>query len=141
MIAAQAAELLAWFPATNLATSALLAIPETIGTELARASANLALGHLALPAPEVDQRLAALLTAEAYGVQLTAAVALAIRLYDQIPDTALQILIEARDNSDKITAGNFPIPWTRSLIGFASLALYRIGLSPYELVRDSGFRA
>jgi hypothetical protein len=47
-----------------------------------------------------------------------------------MPDAGLQILAEARDHADEINATRFPIPWNRSLLGFAALALHRIGLSP-----------
>ncbi|MFC5751470.1 hypothetical protein [Actinomadura rugatobispora] len=126
LVAAGAAELLAWFPATGLTVSRLLEIPAT--QEIPRASANLTLGYLAPAEPAIDHRLTSLLTTESLAVQLTAAVALALRLGDRLPDAALQILAEAPDHPDEITA--FPIPWDRSLLGFAALALYRIGLSP-----------
>ncbi|WP_433182091.1 hypothetical protein [Actinoallomurus sp. CA-150999] len=130
MIAAGAAELLAWFPATRPVVSRLLEIPETETHRVARASANLSLGYLAPDEPAIDNRLTALLAAEPFGVQLTAAVALALRLGDQLPDAGLQLLAEAHDHADEINAADFPIPWNRSLLGFAALALYRIGLSP-----------
>ena len=130
MVAARAAELLAWFPATGLAVSALLAIPETEGSEIARASANLALGYLALADPEINERLTSQLIAEAYGVRLTAAVALAARLGEQMPAPGLDILIQAREHADEISASRFPVPWDRSLSGLASVALQRVGLSP-----------
>lgn len=129
-VAAQAAELLAWFPATHLAITALLAVPETPGHELARASANLTLGYLASAQSAIDQRLTNLLTTGTYGIQLTAAIALALRQGDQIPDKGLQTLIEARDHTAEIHAASFPIPWNRSLLGFSSLALQQIGLAP-----------
>jgi hypothetical protein len=129
-VAAGAAELLAWFPATRLAVPRLLAIPEGGGREAARASANLSLGYLAPGEPAIDQRLGALLSAGTFAVRLTAAVALALRLGDRLPDAGLQVLAEARDHADEIGTAAFPIPWDRSLLGFAALALYRIGLSP-----------
>jgi hypothetical protein len=129
-VAAGAAELLAWFPATRLAVPRLPAIPEGGGREAARASANLSLGYLAPGEPAIDQRLGALLSAGTFAVRLTAAVALALRLGDRLPDAGLQVLAEARDHADEIGTAAFPIPWDRSLLGFAALALYRIGLSP-----------
>lgn len=130
MIAAMAAELLAWFPATRPAVAHLMEIPETGEHRVARASANLSLGYLALDEPAIDDRLTTLLTAGTFGVRLTAAVALAIRLGDRMPDAGLQVLAEAQDRADEISATAFPLPWDRSLLGFAALALYRIGLSP-----------
>ncbi|MFF5261975.1 hypothetical protein ACFY4C_23810 [Actinomadura viridis] len=130
MIAARAAELLSWFPATRSVVARLMDIPAAEGNQVARASANLSLGYLAPDASAADDRLTALLAAGTFGVQLTAAVALALRLGDRIPDAGLQILAEARDRADEITATAFPVPWRRSRLGFTALALYRIGLSP-----------
>ncbi|MEV4002433.1 hypothetical protein [Actinomadura sp. NPDC049753] len=130
MIAAMAAELLAWFPATRPAVSHLLEVPETEEHRVARASANLSLGYLAPDEPAIDHRLTTLLAARTFGIRLTAAVALAIRLGEQIPDAGVGVLAEAQDHADEISATAFPIPWDRSLLGFAALALYRIGLSP-----------
>ncbi|XVQ10779.1 hypothetical protein ACQP1W_51200 [Spirillospora sp. CA-255316] len=130
VVAAGAAELIVWFPTSRLAVPRLLEVPEGGGREAARASANLSLGYLAPGEPAVDQRLTALLTAGAFAVRLTAAVALALRLGDRLPDAGLQVLAEARDHADEIGTAAFLIPWDRSLLGFAALALYRIGLSP-----------
>ncbi|MGW3774191.1 hypothetical protein [Actinomadura verrucosospora] len=130
MIAAMAAELLAWFPATRPVVTHLMEIPETGEHRVARASANLSLGYLGPDEPAIDDRLTTLLTAGTFGVRLTAAVALAIRLGDRMPDAGLQVLAEAQDRADEISATAFPLPWDRSLLGFAALALYRIGLSP-----------
>ncbi|MFC7103253.1 hypothetical protein ACFQQB_24140 [Nonomuraea rubra] len=130
VVAAGAAELLAWFPATPPVVSCLVEMSAAEGREVARASANLSLGYLVPDEPAVDGRLAALLDAGAFGVRLTAAVALALRLGDRIPEAGLGILAEARDHADEIDAAAFPVPWDRSLLGFAALALYRIGLSP-----------
>ncbi|MFC4120443.1 hypothetical protein [Nonomuraea zeae] len=130
-IAAGAAELLVWFPATASVLARLRDVPGTAGHEVARASANLSLSYLAPGEASIDDRLTALLTAAgSFGVQLTAAVALALRLGDRLPDAALRILAEARDHAGEIDARTFPIPWDRSLLGFAALALHRIGLSP-----------
>ncbi|MGI8333746.1 hypothetical protein ACRYCC_27680 [Actinomadura scrupuli] len=130
VVAAQAAELLAWFPETDAAVAALVAIPETGDRAAARASANLTLAYLAAAAPETDRRLAGLLTADSVVVRLTAAVALALRLGDRMPDLALGVLLEARDHAADLTSEAVRLPWDRSLIGFASLALYRVGLTP-----------
>ncbi|MFB4301218.1 hypothetical protein [Actinomadura sp. NTSP31] len=130
VIAARAAELLAWFPAARPTVSRLLQVPATKEHQLARASANLSLGYLAPGEPAVDDRLTALLAAGPFGVRLTAAVALALRLGARLPDAALQILAEAPDHTDEITVTAFPIPWDRSLLGFTALALYQLGLTP-----------
>lgn len=129
VVAAQAAELLAWFPGTDDAVAALTAIPEAGDWEVARASANLTLAYLPAAGPGTDQRLADLLTTASYSVRLTAAVALALRLGDRTPDTALGVLLEARDHAADLTPERFPLPWARSLTGFASTALYRVGLA------------
>ena len=136
MVAARAAELLAWFPATQLAVSPeyvvsrLLEIPGDEGYEVARGSANLTLRYLAPGDPAVESRLTGLLAASSFGVRVTAAVTLAFRLGDRLPDAGLQVLVEARDHASEIAGDAFPIPWDRSLPGFAALALHRIGLSP-----------
>ncbi|MEU5884473.1 hypothetical protein [Spirillospora sp. NPDC047279] len=130
VVAARAAELLVWFPATGPAVSALLDVPGTDGRELARASANLTLGHLGADDPAIERRLTGLLAAGVYGVRLTAAVALALRQGERIPEAALEALVEARDRADEIHTGAFPLPWNRSLLGFSALALHRIGLAP-----------
>ncbi|MEV4571347.1 hypothetical protein AB0K12_47020 [Nonomuraea sp. NPDC049419] len=130
MIAANAAELVTWFPATEPVISRLLRLPAAGGYEVARASANLSLAYLAPDDPAIDGRLTELLAAESPGVRLTAAVALAFRIGDLLPDAGLQALAEARDHTAELDARMFPIPWDRSLLGFAALALQRIGLSP-----------
>ncbi|MCW2916390.1 MAG: lyase domain protein repeat-containing protein [Actinomycetia bacterium] len=130
MVAAQAAELIAWFPGTDDAIAALIAIPETGDRAVVRASANLTLAYLSASSPGIDQRLVCLLTAASYSVRLTAAVAVALRLDNRMPEAALGILIEARDHAVDLTSERFPLPWERSLIGFASIALYQVGLAP-----------
>jgi hypothetical protein len=130
LVAAGAAELLAWFPPTRTALDGLIGVPATESHRVARASANLSLAFRAPDEPSVDDRLTALLTAGAFGVRLTAAVALALRLGDRLPDDALQALADARDRAGEIDTAAFPLPWDRSLLGFAALALYRIGLAP-----------
>lgn len=128
LVAAQAAELLAWFPATDAAVAALLAVPASGESAVARASANLTLAHSPAVTPEIDRLLTGLLASGVYGIRLTAAIALAFRLGDRLPDAALEALTEARDRAGEITADRFPVPWSRSLSGFAAAALYRIGL-------------
>lgn len=113
LIAAQAAELLAWFPLTEPALSALIEIPAR--AEVARASANLTLAFVAAADPAVNQRLTDLLTAESHGVRLTAAIALAFR---GTQEAGLHLLRAPR-------GADFPLPWSRSMYGFAKLALRR----------------
>jgi hypothetical protein len=128
MVAAQAAELLAWFPATDEVIAALVAIPEAGDPAVARASANLTLAYLPVASPDTDQLLISLLRSDSYGVGLTAAIALALRVGDRMPYAGLGLLLQARDRAAEITSERFPIPWDRSLVGFASTALYRLGL-------------
>lgn len=71
-------------------------------------------------------------------MRVTAAVALAFRLGDRLPDTGLQALADARGHADEITEDAFPVPWDRSLLGFAALALHRIGLSCSSNEMNSG---
>ncbi|ROO85688.1 hypothetical protein EDD29_3236 [Actinocorallia herbida] len=124
VVAATAAELLAWLPATSESVAALLAVPE--GRDLPRASANLALAHLPATGPAVPRLLITLLDAPHPAVRLTAAVALAYRAATPFPDKALTLLVEAP--SHPIPSAVFPLPWTRPLMGFAALALQRLGL-------------
>lgn len=128
-VAAGAAELLAWFPATTPVVQQLLEVPDAGEYDVARASANLTLAYVGPGESAVDARLTDLLDAAAPGVRLTAAVALAFRLGDQMPYAGVQVLATARDHAGEITADAFPVPWDRPLLGFAALALNRIGLS------------
>ncbi|GAA2088846.1 HEAT repeat domain-containing protein [Actinomadura alba] len=125
-VAVQAAELLAWYPETDGAVPALLEVPANGDRAAVRVSANLTLAHLRDGDPRVDRRLRDLLDAEDYAVRLTAAVALAYRIGEGMPEPALDILLQARDRATELIS--IEIPWSRSLVGFASAALYRIGL-------------
>jgi hypothetical protein len=60
-------------------------------------------------------------------VRLTSAVALSLRY--RLPEAGLAQLMDARDRAGEIGAAAFPVPWDRSLVGFASVALHRLGLS------------
>ncbi|MFU8854453.1 hypothetical protein ACNAW0_26250 [Micromonospora sp. SL1-18] len=121
-LAGYAAELLAWFAPDEAALAGLLAVPDDEAG--ARASANLTLGHCPISSERIDARLGELLSANAAVVRVTAAVALAYRLGDQLPDLALDVLIEARSSDfDADVPG-----WDRSVRGFVALALHQLGL-------------
>lgn len=94
-VAARAAELLAWFAPTDAAVTALLMVPADPVRAPVRASANLTLAHLDTEAVGIEHRLRELLTTPPPAVHVTAAVALAYRLGDRLPDRALDILIRA----------------------------------------------
>jgi hypothetical protein len=113
VVAAQAAELLAHFPPDQKIVDALLA-------SAAPASANLTLGYL--PGfPSVDEHLTGLLEAPSPDVRMTAAVALAFRLGADLPPAALDLLVDE-------SPPPAPPGWDRSMRGFVTLALRRVGL-------------
>lgn len=113
VVAAQAAELLAYFPPDQKTVDALIA-------SVAPASANLTLGYL--PGfPSIDEHLSGLLDAPARDVRMTAAVALAFRLGPDLPSTALDLLVDE-------SPPPAPPGWDRSMRGFVTLALRRVGL-------------
>lgn len=123
-LAGYAAELLAWFALDEAALSGLLAIPDCEARAATRASANLTLGHCPADSRRIDARLHELLSANAPAVRATAAVGLAYRLGDQLPDLALDVLIDARTSGfDAAVPG-----WDRSVRGFVALAVHRLGL-------------
>jgi hypothetical protein len=134
VVVAGAAELLAWYattPATsNLVERELVAVPDT--PAVARASANLSLAHLPAgtdePGSVTTTRLTGLLGTADPGVALTAAVALALRMRAAAPEAILSPLMAARDHAVELRETMVDLPWSRSLLGFASLALQRIGL-------------
>lgn len=130
VIAAHAAELLAWFPATDDTVATLLAVPATAESAVARASANLTLGYIAPADAKADEHLAGLLTADPYAVRLTAAVALALRLGDRLPKPARRVLSDAPEHAEEIDPRAFPIPWSRPLGGFATLARHELDIPP-----------
>lgn len=113
VVAAQAAELLAYFPADDRIVAALEA-------SVAPASANLTLGYLS-GFPAVDSHLTSLLNAEPLDVRMTAAVALAFRLGADLPESALDLLVDVQPPPA-------PPGWDRSMRGFVTLALKRVGL-------------
>jgi hypothetical protein len=114
-VASRAAELLAWFPPAEATIAALLAVD---GDDLVRASANLALAHHRAPPAHLLDHHAAV-------VRLTAAVALAYQLGPDLPDRALDLLVEAKDHDP---LPEVPPGWRRAQRGFVALALQRLGL-------------
>lgn len=113
LVAAQAAELLAYFPADDHTVDALLA-------SVAPASANLTLAYLP-DSPAVDKHLTSLLDDGPLDVRMTAAVALAFRLGPDLPGAALDLLVDEKPPPA-------PPGWDRSMRGFVMLALRRVGL-------------
>jgi hypothetical protein len=113
LIAAQAAEMLAYFPVDEPTVESLVA-------SVAPASANLTLGYVS-GFPEVDKHLTTLLDAEALDVRMTAAIALAFRLGPDLPGAALDLLVDQKPPPA-------PPGWDRSMRGFVTLALRRVGL-------------
>jgi len=126
-LAARAAELLAWFPLTPATLVGLIAMPPDPARWQPRSSANLALAHLPTETPGMPETLRAQLHSEPRPVRLTAAIALAYRLGEQLPPVALDVLVAARQQ--ELAPGDDEVtPWDRSLTGFAALALHRLGL-------------
>lgn len=113
VVAAQAAELLAYFPPDQKTVDALIA-------SVAPASANLTLGYVS-GFPAVDEHLTGLLDAPSLDVRMTAAVALAFRLGADLPASALDLLVD-------VSPPPAPPGWDRSMRGFVTLALRRVGL-------------
>ncbi|GAB1512701.1 hypothetical protein [Actinophytocola sp. KF-1] len=113
LVAAQAAELLAYFPVTQDVVDALLA-------SAAPASANLTLGYVT-GFPEIDAHLTAALESTARDVRMTAAIALAFRMGPDLPEHALDLLVDEAPPPA-------PPGWDRSMRGFVTLALRRVGL-------------
>jgi hypothetical protein len=113
VVAAQAAELLAYFPPDQKTVDALIA-------SVAPASANLTLGYLS-GFPTVDEHLTEQLTSPSRSDRMTAAVALAFRLGADLPSPALDLLVDE-------SPPPAPDGWDRSMRGFVTLALRRVGL-------------
>ncbi|MER7474741.1 hypothetical protein [Micromonospora sp. NPDC000018] len=124
LLAGYAAELLAWFAPDEAALVGLITLPDDEARAATRASANLALAHFPVDSEPIDACLREMLSANAAVVRVTAAVGLAYRLGDQLPDLALDVLTEARSvDFDADVPG-----WDRSVRGFVALALHRLGL-------------
>jgi hypothetical protein len=123
-LAARAAELLAWFPITPAGLVALIAMPPDPIRWHPRAGANLTLAHLPADAPGITESLRAQLHANPSPVRLTAAIALAYRLGESVPETAIDVLITAEPDD----AFSHIVPWHRPLAGFAAEARKRVGL-------------
>jgi hypothetical protein len=113
LIAAQAAEFLAYFPVDEPTVDALVG-------SVAPASANLTLGYVE-GFPAVDKHLTTLLDAEPLDVRMTAAVALAFRLGPDLPGAALDLLVDQKPPPA-------PPGWDRSMRGFVTQALRKVGL-------------
>jgi len=124
-LAARAAELLAWFPVTPATVVALIAMPPDPARWQPRSSANLTLAHLPSDVPGMTESLRAQLHATPPPVRLTAAIALAYRLGDQLPAAAQEVLAAGPDRVSPLE--NIVRPWDRSLTGFAELARQRLG--------------
>ncbi|GGR79519.1 hypothetical protein GCM10010169_24620 [Micromonospora fulviviridis] len=123
-LAAYAAELLAWFAPDEATLAGLIAIPADAARAATRASANLTLAHCEVGSERIDACLHEMLSANAAVVRVTAAVAMAYRLGEQLPDPALDVLSDARGSDfDADVSG-----WDRSVRGFVALALHRLGL-------------
>ena len=127
-LAARAAELLAWFPLTPATLVGLIAMPPDPARWQPRSSANLALAHLPSDTPGMPETLRAQLHSTPLPVRLTAAIALAYRLGEQLPPVALDVLVSARQHDLPLSDNEVP-PWDRPLTGFAALALQRLGLT------------
>ncbi|NMO52884.1 hypothetical protein HH310_17005 [Actinoplanes sp. TBRC 11911] len=123
LVASHAAELLAWFPPDERTITALLSAD---GNDAVRASANLALAHLTVSPATIAARMTALLNHDSFVVRLTAAVTLAYRLGQGLPDVALDVLVDAKDAA---ALPGFPLGWEhRAARGYVALALQRVGL-------------
>ena len=113
LVAAQAAEMLAYFPVTQDVVDALLA-------SAAPASANLTLGYVT-GFPAIDTHLTTALESSSRDVRMTAAVALAFRMGPDLPGPALDLLVDEAPPPA-------PPGWDRSMRGFVTLALRNVGL-------------
>jgi hypothetical protein len=113
LVAAQAAELVAYFPPTQEIVDGLIA-------SVAPASANLTMGYLT-GYQKVDTHLTSALDADPVDVRMTAAVALAFRHGQDLPGEALDVLVDVKPPPA-------PPGWDRSMRGFVTLALKRVGL-------------
>jgi hypothetical protein len=114
--------LLAWFTPTEPTIAALLSADQN---DAVRASTNLAPAHLnVLPAAIVEPMTS--LLDHSFVVRITAAIVLAYRLGQDLPDEALTILIDAKAGE---ALPDFPLGWhERAQRGYVALALQRLGL-------------
>jgi hypothetical protein len=123
-VASQAAELLAWFTPAEPTIAALLSADRN---DAVRASANLALAHLNVSPAATAEPMTSLLDHHSFVVRITAAIALAYRLGQDLPDRALETLIDAKEGE---ALPDFPLGWhERAQRGYVALALQRLGLS------------
>jgi hypothetical protein len=127
-VGARAAALLAWFPPSRESLAALLSVPTDHPYETVAASANLTVAHLRTEDSRIDERiderLDALLCSADRAVAVTAAVALAYRKREEIPDRAVTMLVGATNEDLPLEVTG----WDRALRGFVALALQRLGL-------------
>jgi hypothetical protein len=122
-VASQAAELLAWF---SPAEPTIAALQSADRNDAVRASANLTLAHLNVSPAATADRMTSLLDHHSPVVRTTAAITVAYRLGQNLPDQALNILINAKDSQD---LPEFPLSWReRAPRGYVALALQRLGL-------------
>jgi hypothetical protein len=122
-VASQAAELLAWFTPTEQTVAALLSAHQS---DAARASANLAVAHMRVSPTVTLEWMTPLLGHRSLVVQITASIALAYRLGPDLPDKALNILIDA-DAGEALPV--FPLGWhERAPRGYVARALQHLGL-------------
>jgi hypothetical protein len=122
-VASRAAELLVWFGATEPAIAALLSAGA--GAD-ALASANLALAHAEITPATIAEPMTSRLHHTDFVVRVTAAIACAYRFGPELPDPALDLLVDAKER-DVLPA--FPPGWrARAPRGYVALALQRLGL-------------
>jgi hypothetical protein len=122
-VASRAAELLVWFGATEPAIAALLSAGA--GADVL-ASANLALAHAEIAPATIAEPMTSRLHHTDFVVRVTAAIACAYRFGPELPDPALDLLVDAKER-DVLPA--FPPGWrARAPRGYVALALQRLGL-------------
>ncbi|MFI7189121.1 hypothetical protein ACIBQ0_05245 [Nocardia nova] len=124
VFAASSAGLIVWFPIDGAAVAALMAVSSDLPHAEARASANLALAHVSDTDLRIDHCLISQLTSHNPLICLTAAIAVAYRRGEDLPDTALRALIDARGEEHLHDVAG----WERSLTGFVARAIHRLGL-------------
>ncbi len=99
-------------------------LPSGLPHAEARSSANLALGHISDTDPRINDCLVSQLTSQNPSVYITAAISLAYRQGQDLPDAALRVLIDSRDEQHLGDVAG----WERPLTGFVARATNRLGL-------------